>query len=482
MLAQLEAAPLLRRLELASDKVLRARGALAPRADAASGAGSSRHGVLGFANLPHTVALHVLSFVPADARARSALVCRFWRDTVADAKLWTALDLSPASGVAQPVTDAMLRGAAALARGGLEALCLDGCDELPPQETLVEVVVANAGSLRQLSFASLRCEPFDVWEVEELMSAAPQLVAFKVDVSGFITGVTAILRNEAFVALQLHELRVYGPEIEEGDAPLDEADVRAFRSAVSAHVSLRQLSLVEIPLDALDVTALCSTVLALRLVDLKLDACDLSLASVPALAQLIRGGALKSLGICSNWDPLLDDGTAVQLAEALAASRTLTRLELSDILFWDNATAAAIVMRALTGHPHLRVLDLTNNHPPDPLAAGAALGALVAANTPALEVLKISNAALGDAGLGPLFAVLPHNNHLRKLRCYNTGMSEAFARDVLLPAVRANTSLRKLDASRFWGGQGHNQPPPALLEAEALVAARKSSGSKMTDE
>ena len=51
-------------------------------------------------------------------------------------------------------------------------------------------------------------------------------------------------------------------------------------------------------------------------------------------------------------------------------------------------------------------------------------------------------------------------------------MSEVFARDVFLPAVRANTSLRMLSASNAWGGVPDSVVPAAVLEAEALVAAR----------
>jgi hypothetical protein len=43
-------------------------------------------------------------------------------------------------------------------------------------------------------------------------------------------------------------------------------------------------------------------------------------------------------------------------------------------------------------------------------------------------------------------------------------MSDAFARERLLPAVRANTGLRALSAA--------GPATDALLEAEALVAAR----------
>jgi hypothetical protein len=66
----------------------------------------------------------------------------------------------------------------------------------------------------------------------------------------------------------------------------------------------------------------------------------------------------------------------------------------------------------------------------------------------------------------PLLEALPHNTHLRLVACEGNGMSAAFARDVLLPAVRANTSLLVLDA-----GDEHD----AAVEANALVAARAAA-------
>ena len=73
-------------------------------------------------------------------------------------------------------------------------------------------------------------------------------------------------------------------------------------------------------------------------------------------------------------------------------------------------------------------------------------------------------------------AALRHNTHLRDLRCSNTDMSADFARAFFLPAVRDNTSLCKLEASQSWGNQEGGQAPPAVLEAEALVAARDAAG------
>ncbi len=99
----------------------------------------------------------------------------------------------------------------------------------------------------------------------------------------------------------------------------------------------------------------------------------------------------------------------------------------------------------------MRVLCLIGNLVAVPIqaAAGAALGALVAANAPALTELDVSWCHLGDDGLRPLFEALPQNTHLRMLKCEGNGSSREFGRDVALPAVRANASLRQLELD--WG-------------------------------
>jgi hypothetical protein len=95
---------------------------------------------------------------------------------------------------------------------------------------------------------------------------------------------------------------------------------------------------------------------------------------------------------------------------------------------------------------------------------GTALGVLLAADAPALTELDVRRCNLGDAGLGPLLEALPANTHLRTLKCTGNNTTGAFAADVLLPAVCANTSLRALDAGwQFFGD----------LEAEGIVYARR---------
>ena len=474
--AQLEAMPLLRRADLVTDRMRSVHASLEWRAPAVS-LSDSVHEALGFASLPHAVALQIFALLPADARARAGIVCRAWRAAVAEPSLWTRLDLSHARGVKQPVSAAVLRGAAALARGALEVLVLDGGDMTQDARLeVVEVVAANAGSLRELSCCFDNAVLLAGW-VEELALAAPRLRLFAADTAASVADANRMLRNEApFGALRMRHLWVEEEEEDADQDDVDEITVLELAAAMPGHAWLQRFDLEGVVLDtpaALD--AITAAALTCRLQHLILIRCNLSPASVPALARLICGGALKCFEIDNDCIQLLDEPVGVQLAAAIAASRTLTRFTLTDVLFWDNADAATAVMRALTGHPSVRELALDCNDVRDAAAAGAALGALVAANAPALQELDLHSCNLGDAGLGPLMDALLQNTHLRVLDCSNTGMSEEFARDCFLPAVQANTSLRKLAASEWWGGEEDGDAPPELLEAEALVAARSAA-------
>jgi hypothetical protein len=162
----------------------------------------------------------------------------------------------------------------------------------------------------------------------------------------------------------------------------------------------------------------------------------------------------------------LDAPAAAVLAAALRANSTLTSLSLNGAGVFQNAAAAAELLGALTGHASVQTFSLRDNRvaDADQAAVGASLGALVAANTPALTQLHVRWCDLRDDGLRALFEALPHNTHLRELECSQNGMNEAFARDVLLPAVRASTSLRKLVA--------RSRPSASAAEAKRIVSRR----------
>jgi hypothetical protein len=238
------------------------------------------------------------------------------------------------------------------------------------------------------------------------------------------------------------------------------------------HVSLKHLYLEGLPLQtpaALD--AVVNAALACRLVSVCFWGCSVSPASAPVLARLLGGGALTELIISQLGQQLLDGPSAARLGAALLANTTLTSLSLLNGSLWNGTDATAVLLSALKAHSSLRALGFVGNSvdAAHAMAAGSSLGALIAANTPALTKLVVSRNRLGDEGLRPLLEALPANTHLRILDVSNNGMSAAFARDVLLPAVRANTSLRMLHARS-------QMEHPGEVQATALVAARGGGG------
>ena len=68
---------------------------------------------------------------------------------------------------------------------------------------------------------------------------------------------------------------------------------------------------------------------------------------------------------------------------------------------------------------------------------------------------------LGDDGLDELVDALPQNTHLRVLHLDGNDLSTEFARNWLMPALVANTSLQEISS-------GHT-------EADAFVAARTAA-------
>jgi hypothetical protein len=420
--------------------------------------------------LPLPLVLHIFSLLTADERARAACVCRGWRVTLDEVSLWTRLDLSPSSGVRVRVTDAVLAAAAAKARGQLAALDVRGCVDVTFDAQLV-VVQANAGALRELCVgAPLRSEQaLEAEEVESLLLAAPQLTCCHADVYEYAYVETArrMLRNEPpFQPLRLVGLIVGGFDDADGDDPAAYgACVPPLAADLAAHASLKHVCLMHAPLDnlvALD--AVVDAALARQLVSLYVPGGGLSPESASALVRLLGSGTLTELEVDDWGRPLLDAPAAALLGAALRANTTLTKLSLRHADLWHETEAAAVLLSALTGHESLRTLNLATNGvaPAHQAAAGAALGALVAANAPALTELNVSYSDLRDAGLRPLLEALPANTHLRKLDVSYNCMSIEFTRDVLLPAARSNLGLHELVANEN----------VFIYEAEALVAAR----------
>jgi hypothetical protein len=431
-------------------------------------------------SLPNEVAQRIFALLPADDRAICACVCRGWRALLADASLWTRLDLSAASGVICRVSDAALRGAAARAGGALEALNLHGAgyDQIS-NAALLEVVAANARTLRELRVTG-RCTPFDALAALLRSGTALHTLCAAVTDCG-PEQAPALLRNEPpYGPLRLHSLSVCPQD----GASLTEAPVLDVAAALPAHASLRSLQIMRAWLQS-DAAcgALVDAARAARLPSLQLQRCMLSPAFAFALARLLDGGALTEL-VLQHCSGLLDEpAAAATLAFALGESTTLTSLELRRMNLWWGDLPGAVLLGALADHPSLQTLRCGDNpahHGPESVAAaGAAFGVLVAANAPALIALDISESLFGGAAFAPLVDALPRNTHLRRLNIASNNIDEAFASQRLLPAVRANASLRELRADALQVQQQQGAycvwQPSSLANAVRLVGARAAA-------
>jgi hypothetical protein len=428
------------------------------------------------APLPHALVLLIFSLVPVDQRLRCVEVCKGWHVTLNERSLWLCLDMSATAGLARPATQALLRAAAARAGGQLQTLHLTDSVAIT-HETLLAVARANADTLTELRMEGCCVNPHTrllvgVGAVEAVLGAAPRLRSLDADVHcANVTEAHRLLRNKgAFAALRVRKLRV---------STRDEAGVLALAADLPVHTWLTEVRLDHAPLGTLAaLDAVVDAALALRLASLALMFCNVTPASAPSLARLISGGALTRLCVLeNNRQQLLEQPAAALIADALRANSSLTSLEVHGCRFWEDAVAALLLLRALTAHRSLRTLNLNYNsiQPGDQQAPalGAALGALVTANTSALHDLRLSCVALNDTGLlalGLLLDALPLNTHLRTLDLDYNSCTEDFARNRLLPAVRANTSLRHLSVL-----DEHDNE--FLREAAALVAVRNAAAA-----
>jgi hypothetical protein len=422
-------------------------------------AAEAEHATPALAPLPLELAKRIFVLLPADCRARAACVARGWRDALADPLLWTRLDLSEAGlcDVYDVLDDAaLLQGAARRALGLLCFLDISGLTYVDADE-LLPVLVANAGSLRELHmghvYASDEQEMFVT--LDQLVGAAPRLqllaaaeVSCTWEEAQWVLGMPC--EDHAWAPLRLRSLTVDARS--DADNNLDPAE-RAPYSDDALQDAALQPTLSELDIhgantdqrEVLDIFV--DAMLARRALNtLRLTGCTPP-AAVP-LARMLAGDAVVKLSWYDTAEraPLFDADGAALVADALRATTALTSLDLNSSGLCRNMSAAATVLSALVGHPSLRSLALCDEHVAEPRALGALLAALVAADTPALQGLRVIGISLGDGGLAPLVDALPRNRHLRSLDVFYNDMSKAFARERLLPAVRANTSLRELNA------------------------------------
>ena len=430
--------------------------------------------------LPPPLVLRIFALLPLDARLRCREVSRAWRDTLAEERsLWATLDLRDVAAGA-PAFE-LLRAAARLAGGAVTCIHLRGVRLLDHE--LIDLVRSCAASLREVRAprrgAGLHNgDALHPFTVEALLRAAPALRALHADLhfrppredNGCLRGAPPC------GPLRVRRLSV----VARGEPP----DVLATLAAdCAAHEGLRELSLAAADFETADATwdAFVDVAHARRLVRLCLHHCPLGAHTAPALVRLLGAGseALQVLVLTSDGEPALDAAGGAAVGDALHANSTLTSLTLCGSGVVGNARACEALLRGARGHVSLRILRLCTSdaayldvRPPaaDAAILGNALGALLAANAPALTRLDVSDCRLGDAALTALFDGLRANTHLQHLDVSGNDASRAATRNALLRAVRACGSRRTLCAAR-------GDASPVEAHAEGLVMQRIVGGS-----
>ena len=290
---------------------------------------------------------------------------------------------------------------------------------------------------------------------------------------------------------------------------LDTDGYVSIMEALTGHPSLASLELQQVPLfgDDLATTRRGAALAALVGADtpalrvLHLEQCAFNAVNLTALlCALRRNRHLRELRCIVSLRGTLTLEQACAFAAALATNNTLEVLELpliSNLPEADGEVSPMVVLLAsLVAHPSMRALKIRASRAVTPRAAlgiGACLHALVAADAPALKALDARCLGLRREGLSLQLRALPRNTHLETLDCsFNavelTDLDEAFARDVLLPAVRANASLARLKCSEVLPGAPVAVPPhvqggflhagsgptllPSCVEAMRLVDRR----------
>ena len=426
------------------------------------------------ASLPLPLAQRIFLALPVDARGRASCVCRAWRAVLADPSLWTRLVMSDVRGAKR--LKSWLRGAAGRAHGQLREMELS--HEYAHLNELLPVLTANAGSLRELHlFIVIEADKKsrDAFpSVKALMAAAPLLQVLKVEemTCSWKDAPRVLRAKPPFGAVQLqHTLEVrFAKHLDHVSGMERVAPFAAVLADAALQPALSRLEVWSADTHQPAVMgALADAAVARRLRELSLEFC-----TSPDAAQLARLLAEGSLTVFefepshTNHIPLFDAAAAALVADALRVNTTLTELKLCEAQLCLDIDAAGILLGALVGHPSLRELWISGDKAAaeDRNAFGTAVAALIAADAPALFSLVCWNTALGDEGLAPIVEALALNRHLRELDLDCNGMSEAFAREQLLPAVWENTTLRNLTVDLEDEKYDESEPPAA---AEAMI-------------
>ena len=398
-----------------------------------------------FNALPPQLLTQILMAVPVDTRARCAAVCRGWRALLADPALWQVLDLSPESGVPRGLlTQELVLGVSWLAAGQLRVLKAAMFEDDIMYQACFHIMNSNRTALRSVQ-TNWR---MSVDALDELLppDGMPALEEFILDgLTGDGEELLRLLRQEWLKPIGLFLADDDGPSV---------ATALDLAAALATHPSLHHLTLdTVVSQDPAVINALLDAACARRISRLTMyHTVELRAAHVPAMERLLRCDCLEMLLLDAAYDiedEVSAEFTATQVGAALKLCRSLTFLSLS-LGYWQLLSSGPVWDALTTLLDTLESLDLSGNvaEPEERVAAGRALGALIASNPPHLTELNVANMNLGDEGVELIVEGFATNTNIWNLNCGfahddSSGLGEDFVRDRLGP-VYAEVERRRL--------------------------------------
>ena len=443
--------------------------------------------------LPGDLVKLILRLLPLDARLRAREVRRGWCALLEDASFWTHVDLRKSCGVnprfltprygVERHTLALLRAACVRAKGSLLSVDLSGVSgfilgEVPfALRWLDSATAGDKASLRDL-VAPLCYPSLNLEQVTALCRTLP-LCRVRCTVSCSAVEALPLLRREPpFALLTSRELFVAN---DGGDQALLD-----MTSALSVHKGMEKLTFVHAPLATRAVVgALVDAAISVGIIDVSFHECGLSQTALPALTRLIQAPGFEQLRVDNDNLTLLEGPALPAFCEALRNCTSLRKLELYFVHLWHDMAVATQLIAALEGLPALQELSTVGNStdrtPAMQRAVGECLAPLIAHST-SLRVQDVSENQLGEAGLAPIFEALRGDSGLAELFLDEEQISADFACDVVLTAVRANTSLRELSGLRWVDAPEFDEDEkeeeellPELQELGDILAARRQA-------
>ena len=281
------------------------------------------------------------------------------------------------------------------------------------------------------------------------------------------------LRNQPpFGPLHISSLTVCCDEEDDSDF-----DAASFCAAASTHATLSHLRTEGLSLNVVALDAIVDLAISRQLSRLLFTQVSDMPASLPSLTRLLADGSLTELAISYRFgvddaELFADEGETAAFCLALRSAK-LRKLSLDRVGVGSMLTLYLAVLRACVGHPTLKWLSIRDN-PTDEEdeSASIAVGHLFALLVDSgIELLSASGSRMHDIGMHPLFAAVARSTRLHTLHFGHPSIGAACARDHILPAVRANQSLRYLHLEQFGG----KSTPHELLQAEGLVIARRGA-------